>query len=62
MKGVILTPDIAKIFHPTADVKAKKANTQNLPPHSTPTFQKAEKNKKKCRVLDEKFRQCRVLE
>ncbi len=24
MKGVIPTPDIAKIFHPTPDIKAKK--------------------------------------
>ncbi len=30
MKGVILTPDIAKIFHPTPDIKAKKCPTPTL--------------------------------
>ncbi len=46
MKGVIPTPDIAKIFHPTPDIKAKKmldTDTQNSPRHSTPTSQKTEK-------------------
>ncbi len=49
MKGVIPTPDIAKIFHPTPDIQAKKmpdTDTQNSPRHSTPTFQKTEKCKK----------------
>ena len=30
MKGVIPTPDIAKIFHPTPDIKAKKCLTPTL--------------------------------
>ena len=41
MKGVILTPDIAKIFHPTPDIKGKKCPTpdiQNLSRHPTPNL------------------------
>ncbi len=33
MKGVILTPDIAKIFHPTPDIQAKKCPTPTLKIH-----------------------------
>ena len=33
MKGVIRTPDIAKIFHPTPDIKAKKCPTPTLKIH-----------------------------
>ena len=41
MKGVIPTPYIAKIFHPTPDIEGKKCLTpdiQNLPWHSTPNL------------------------
>ncbi len=33
MKGVILTPDIVKIFHPTPDIQAKKCPTPTLKIH-----------------------------
>ena len=49
-KGVILTPNIAKIFHLTPDIEAKNipdTDTQNSPRYSTPTFQKPKKKKKK---------------
>ncbi len=41
MKGVIPTPDIAKIFHPTPDIEGKKCPTpdiQNVPRQLTPNF------------------------
>ncbi len=49
MKGVIPTPDIDNIFHPTSDIrhsgkKIHNTNTQNSPRHSTPTFQKTEES------------------
>ncbi len=31
MKGVIQTPDIAKIFHPTPDIRGKKCPTLKIP-------------------------------
>ena len=33
MKGVIPKPDIAKIFYPTPDIKAKKCPTPTLDTH-----------------------------
>ena len=38
MKGIIQTPDIAKVIHPTLDIEGKKCPTpdiQNLPRHPT---------------------------
>ena len=41
LNGVILTPDIAKIFHPTPDIRGKicpTSDTQNSGRHPTPNF------------------------
>ncbi len=46
MKGVILTPDVAKIFHPTPDIEGKKCQTpdiQKISQHPTPNFKKKSK-------------------
>ena len=43
MKGIILTPDIAKIFHPTPDNEGKKClipHIQNLTPRLDTQLQK----------------------
>ncbi len=38
---VVPTPDIAKNFHPTPDIKGKKMpDTQDSPRHSTPLLEK----------------------
>ncbi len=41
IKGVIPTPDIAKIFYMSPDIEGKKSSTpdiQNLPRYLTPNF------------------------
>ncbi len=46
-KGIILTPDIAKMFQPTPDIQGKicpTSDTQNSARHPTPNFQKCTKS------------------
>ena len=50
MKGVIPTPDIAKMFHPTLDIKAKKCPTPTFKIHPDtrhPPSKRQKKYKKK---------------
>ncbi len=66
MKGVILTPNIAKMFHTTLNIEGKKCLTpeiQTLPRHSTLNFKsmsrKCHKNVHFC--LDVKLMKYRVV-
>ena len=58
MKGVVPTPDIAKIFNPTPDIESKKCPTpdiQKVPRHSTPNFIKLcvfQVNIRHCKIFD----------
>ena len=46
MKGVIPTPDIAKIFHPTPDIEAKKFPTLRLKIHPNTRHPPSKRQKK----------------